>query len=161
MDQDRDSAPTGASVTNDRTGIVVTRAQALFASWVSDVLVYVVVLELFVQYLPRVVTESFTVSILTAMVLKLLIVGIAGLEHHTRSRFQRHQGPLWRAFGLLTMFSILFISKFVVLEVIDIVFGDRVTLGGFIEVALLVVTMIAAQQGMTWIYRRLGSQNVP
>jgi hypothetical protein len=59
------------------------------------------------------------------------------------------------------MFSILFISKFVILEVIDIVFGDRVTLGKFIEVAVLVVTMILARQGLTWTYRRLGEQNSP
>ena len=59
------------------------------------------------------------------------------------------------------MFSILFVSKFVILEVIDIVFGDRVTLGKFIEVAALVVTMILARQGVAWTYRRLGEQDSP
>ena len=43
-------------------------------------------------------------------------------------------------------------------EVIDIVFGDRVTLGGFIEVLVLVLTMILARLGLTWTYRRLGEQ---
>ena len=49
--------------------------------------------------------------------------------------FKRHEGSGWRLLGLVTMFAILFLSKFVILEVIDIVFGDRVTLGGFIEVS--------------------------
>ena len=56
------------------------------------------------------------------------------------------------------MFSILFISKFVVLEVIDVIFGDRVALCGFIEVALLVVTMILARRSVTWAYRRIGDR---
>ena len=161
MDQDPHNPPEEASIASDPTGIRVTRAQELFASWVTDVLVYVMVLELFVQYLPRVITESFTVSILTAVVLKLLIDGIARLEHRAHGWFQRREGSGWRVLGLLTMFSILFISKFVVLEVVDIVFGDRVTLGGFIEVAFLVVTMILARQGVTWSYRRLGDQGSP
>ena len=69
---------------------------------------------------------------------------------------QRAKGKLWRALGIIAVFSILFISKFVVLEIIGIIFGDRVYLGGFIEVALLVVTMILARRSVTWVYRRLG-----
>ena len=67
----------------------VTRSQALFASWVTDVLLYIVILNLFVQYVPKVVTESFTISIFTAVVLKLLIEVIARLEH----RIQRLVRP--------------------------------------------------------------------
>jgi hypothetical protein len=59
------------------------------------------------------------------------------------------------------MYAILFFSKFVVLEVIDIVFGDLVTLGGFLEVVVLVLTMILARLGLTWTYRRLGEQGSP
>ena len=54
------------------------------------------------------------------------------------------------------MFLILFSSKFVVLEVIDIIFGDRVSLGGFMDVALLVVILILARGLVTWCYYRLG-----
>ena len=121
-------------------------------------LVFIVVLNLFVEYVPRVITESFTISIFTAVVLKLLIDAIARLEHHVSGWFKRRQGSGWRLLGLVTMFAILFFSKFVVLEVIDIVFGDRVTLGGFIEVLVLVLTMILARLGLTWTYRRLGEQ---
>ena len=127
-------------------GTRVTRGQAVFASWVTDVLVYIVVLNLFVEYVPKVITESFTISIFTAVVLKFLIDAIAGLEHRVGGWFKKRQGPAWRALGLVALFSILFISKFVVLEIIDIVFGDRVALGGFIEVALLVVHDLGAPE---------------
>ena len=127
-------------------GTSVTRGQEVFASWATDVLVFIVVLNLFVEYVPKVITESFTISIFTAIVLKLLIDVIAGLEHHVRGWFS---GEKDRAGGVRAgaVFAILFISKFVVLEIIDIVFGDRVSLGGFIEVASLVVTMILARRG--------------
>lgn len=137
-------------------GTSVTRKQALFASWATDVLVYIVVLNLFVEYMPKVVTESFTISIFTAVVLKFLIDAIAGLEHRVRGWFGEREGSIWRVLGVAAVFSILFISKFVVLEIIDIIFGDRVSLGGFIQVALLVITMIVARRSVAWVYRRLG-----
>ncbi len=143
-------------IASGNDGNSVTRRQAVFASWMTDVLVYIVVLNLFVEYVPTVLTESFTISIFTAVVLKLLIDAIAGLEHRVREWFSAREGKLWRALGVIAVFSILFISKFVVLEIIGIIFGDRVYLGGFIEVALLVVTMILARRSVTWVYRRLG-----
>ena len=73
-------------------GTSVTRGQAVFASWVTDVLVYIVVLNLFVEYVPKVITESFTISIFTAVVLKLLIDVIAGLEHRVGGWFSEREG---------------------------------------------------------------------
>ena len=148
-------------IANGPEGTGVTHAQALFASWVTDVLVYIVVLNLFVEYVPKVITESFTISIFTAVVLKFLIDAIAGLEHRVREWFSEREGKLWRALGVIAVFSILFISKFVVLEIIGIIFGERVYLGGFIEVALLVITMILARRSVTWVYRRLGDPAQP
>lgn len=148
----------GLPIANDTGGIRVTRGQELFASWVTDVLVYVLVLNLFVEYVPKVITESFTISIFTAVVLKLLIDAIAGLERRVRGWFSDREGPIWRILGVMAVFSILFISKFAVLEIIDIIFGDRVTLGGFIEVALLVVTMILARRSVTMAYRWIGER---
>jgi hypothetical protein len=148
----------GIAITSDSGGTRVTRSQALFASWVTDVLLYIVILNLFVQYVPKVITESFTISIFTAVVLKLLIEVIARLEHRTRGWFDQREGRVWRALRAATMFSILFLSKFVVLEVIDIIFGDRVSLGGFIEVVVLVLSLILARLGVRWVYDRLGER---
>ena len=36
-------------------------------------------------------------------------------------------------------------SKFVVLELVDVVFGDAVSLGGFIPVTLLVVALLVSR----------------
>ena len=52
---------------------MITRTQELFASWVTDVLVYIFGLNLFIEYVPRVITESFTISIYTAAILKFAL----------------------------------------------------------------------------------------
>ena len=62
---------------------------------------------------------------------------------------------------IAAIFAILFFSKFVVLEVIDIVFGDTVELGQFIEVAILVVTLILVRLGVKLIYERLATIDYP
>jgi len=132
-----------------------TPNQARFLSWLADILVYTLVLNLFVEYLPRVVIESFSISIITAILLKLLLDSILGFEHRVAGWFSRRDGQAWRMLGLLTMFSILFLSKFVVLELTHLVFGGRVYLGGLIEVVLLIVTLIAARQALAVIYYRV------
>ena len=151
----------GISIASDTSGIWVTSSQERFVSWVMDVLVYIVVLNLFVQYVPSFITESFAISIFTAVILKLLIDAITGLERRVSGWFNQHEGWVWRAVGLVATLSILFFSKFVILEVVDLVFRDRVTLGGFLDVALLVVTMILARLGISWAYHRLGQVRPP
>ena len=39
-------------------------------------------------------------------------------------------------------------SKLVVLELVDLVFGDRVSLGGFFSVTLLVVTLLLSRSAV-------------
>lgn len=51
----------------------------------------------------------------------------------------------------------MFGSKFLILEVVDWVFGDHVELGKLVEVILLVVAMLVANGVMTSIFNQLGS----
>jgi len=139
-----------------RDDIVITAAQRRFASWMTDVLVYVVVLNLFVEYADAVVIDSFTISILTAVLLKGLLDVIIGVEHRVVGFFSSRPGAINRIVGLLATFSILFLSKFVILEAVDLVFGDHVDLGHLLEVILLVIALMAARTGMGAIYGALG-----
>ena len=42
-------------------------------------------------------------------------------------------------------------SKFLVLEAVNLVFGDRVSLGGFVSVTLLVVVLLLARAVVRWL----------
>ena len=136
----------------------MTPAQRRFASWMADVLVYVVVLNLFVEYVDAVVIDSFAISILTAVLLKLLLDVIVGLEHRVSGFFRRRSGTVFRILELVSAWAILFLSKFALLEIVDIVFGDEVELGGLLEVILLVIALIATRQLFQSIYERLGER---
>ncbi len=140
---------------NEPAPITITTAQQRFASWMTDVLVYIVVLNLFVEFSDAVVIDSFWISILTAVLLKALLDVITGLEHRT-SAFFRELGGAWRAVGLLVTFLILFLSKFVILESVDIVFSEHVELGGFLQVVALIIALMATRRAFDEVFRRLG-----
>jgi hypothetical protein len=57
---------------------------------------------------------------------------------------------------IIAVWLILFLSKFVILEVVDIVFGDHVELGGFITVLTLVLVMMITREIVQRIYLSLG-----
>jgi hypothetical protein len=136
----------------------MTDAQARYASWMADVLVYVVVLNLFVEFADEIVIDSFWISILTAILLKLMLDALKGVEHRVGSFFRAREGTIYKVLGWASVFSILFLGKLLILEVVNIVFGDHVDLGHFIEIAALIVSMIVVRGAMQWIYERLGDQ---
>ena len=68
--------------------ITITRGQARFVSWVSEVLLDIVVLNLFVEYVHTIVIDSFAISVLTALLMKLAIDAVKGLEHRVRNYFR-------------------------------------------------------------------------
>ena len=136
--------------------ITITPAQGRFISWTSEVLVDIVVLNLFVEYVHTIVIDSFTISILTAVLLKLMIDAVKGLEQRVSAYFGAKDGAVWRALGLLAVFSILFFSKFVILEAVNLVFGDHVELGRLIEIIPLILTMLIASALLQLVYKSLG-----
>jgi len=53
------------------------------AAGIIDVFVYVVVLNLFIEYLPQVISETFTLSLLTAALLKLVLELVVAAKKQT------------------------------------------------------------------------------
>ena len=135
----------------------ITRAQEIYASWFIDVLIYIVVLNLFDQYHHAVRIDSFTISILTALLLKAMIVLIGRFEHRIHHYFEQKEGAAFKILGTAVIISILILGKLLILEVVDLVFGDLVELGHFWTVLALILAMIIAQKFAVWVYRRLGT----
>jgi uncharacterized integral membrane protein len=149
------------SVVNRPNGadeITITKSQGRYLSWVSDVLIDIVVLNFFVEYVDSVIIDSFAISVLTALLLKLMLDAVKGLEHGVASYFRSKEGWAFRVLGLVTVFSILFLSKFAILEAVNFVFGDHVELGHFIEVVAIIVTMLVVRGVLQAVYERLGAR---
>jgi hypothetical protein len=117
---------------------------------------YIVVLNLYVEYSDAKVIDSFTISILTAVLLKVLLatimVGKSAVWRWAKSRESRRSTII----GIVGVWAIAFFSKFLVLEAVNLVFSDYVTFGGFGDVMLLVVCMIVARELVERIYLWLG-----
>ena len=136
--------------------VTVTRRQSIFFSWTTDALIYIIVLNLFVEYNAKIVIDSFTISIFTAILLKILLEIILKFEHLVADFFKSRPGKLSSFLRFLTTWGILFLSKFLILEVVDIVFGEHVELGKFLDVIVLVVALMVARAVFQWIYMSLG-----
>ena len=113
-----------------------------------DVFVYVVVLNLFVEYLPQVLTETFTLSLLTAVLLKLVLELVVAVKNRVKARFRTAATPAGKVGAGFLLWLVLFGSKFLVLEVVALVFGPRVTLGGFFLVTVLILVLLACRAGV-------------
>lgn len=138
--------------TGELREVNVTSAQDRFRSWAVDVLIYTTVLNLFVEYNSAIIIDSFTISIFTAAVLKVLLDVLTAVEHRIGHFFGRYNKWL----GYLSMWLVLFLSKFLILEVIDVIFGEHVELGHFVDVVFLILAMMVTRELATRIYVRLG-----
>jgi hypothetical protein len=105
----------------------------------------VVVLNLAIEYVPSVISESFTLSLLTAILLKVALEVVIALKNRVIKRFHAATTRRGRIAAALSLWVVAAGSKLVVLELVALVFRDAVSLGGFISVTLLVVTLLLAR----------------
>lgn len=115
---------------------------------IVDVFVYVVVLNLAIEYLPAVISEGFTLSLLTAVLLKVALEVVVVLKGRIVGGFHAAESVWGRVTAGLLLWLVAAGSKIVVLEMVDVVFGDAVSLGGFVSVTLLVITLLASRAGV-------------
>jgi hypothetical protein len=141
---------------NTITEVTITRRQEIFISWSKDILIYIVVLNLFVEFNNNIEIDSFTISIFTAILLKILLEIILRFEHRVAGFFKSRPGTLSNFLRLLSTWLILFLSKFLILEVVDFVFGEHVELGKFLDVIVLVIALMVAREVYLRIYLSLG-----
>ena len=101
-----------------------------------------VVLNLAIEYVPSVISEGFTLSLLTAVLLKLALEMVIVLKTKVISMLRAATTRRAKVAAALSLWVVAAGSKLVVLELVDLVFGDAVSLGGFIPVTLLVVALL-------------------
>jgi hypothetical protein len=118
-----------------------------------DVLVYVVVLNLFVEYVPQVISETFTLSLLTAVLLKVILEVVVAAKNWAKARFKAASTPSGKAVAAVLLWLVLFGSKFLVLEAVALVFGSRVSLGGFFSVTLLILALLLSRAAVQRLLR--------
>ncbi len=118
-----------------------------------------IVLNLFAEYWDRVHVDGFTVSLIAAVLLQLLLQATLALEHVVDGRFEERTGTGWTVLRLLCAWMILFGSKFIMLGAISFFMGDAVHFEGPMHGAgpfiWMIIAMLAAEELVTRVHRRL------
>lgn len=134
-----------------------TPAQQLFVDNVLGILVYAVVLGFYDDYTDLVDVTSASTVFLAAIVLQALTWGTFQVKDAVVARLR---GPSagHRVAMALGVWLVMFTSKFVFVEVVDLLFGDDVRLSSFWAVLAVVATVTVVGGALTWVHRRLGTE---
>lgn len=119
-----------------------------------DVLVYLVVLGVFIQLFPDIISETFLLALLTAILLKLVLELVLWAKKKIVARIRSTETRWVRIVSVITLLLVLPGSKFIVLGLVDLAFGGAVRLGGFFQVTALIIVLMLARAGMRWVFRR-------
>jgi hypothetical protein len=133
--------------------------QRLFVRYFTAILIDLVVLCLFDEYSGKVEIDSFTVSLLAAVLLQVLLKLTIAVEHWVAKLFKGRPGVLMTVLRFLCAWLVLFGSKFVILEALSMAFGSTVrfigAFHGIVVLIVVVVTMLLVEEAVVRIYRRL------
>ena len=128
-----------------------SKRQILFIRYFTAILIDLTVLNLFNEYSDNVKIESFSISLLTAVVLQLMLQITFKVEHGVGAHFLKKGRKGLRIFSA---WALLFGSKFAILWVLEVFFGDQIQfLGpyhGILTFILVIVTMLAAEALVRW-----------
>lgn len=153
-------------MTEEIPGVALTETisnrQRLFIRYLTAILIDLTVLNLFDEYWNLVSVESFTISVLAAILLQVLLQATLALEHRVALFFKSKSGGFAKFLRFFCAWLILFGSKFVMLGAIDFAFGDEVAFTGpahgVVAFIVVIVVMLAAEELAVRIYRRLAER---
>jgi hypothetical protein len=134
--------------------------QRAFMRYLTATLVDLAVLGLFAEYWDAVSADSFTILLLAAVVLQVLLKLTIVLEHRLAAFFNARPGGFNKFMRFFSAWLVLFGSKFVILEALALAFGNRLQFGGpfhgIVALIVVVVVMLAVEAVLVKFYRRLG-----
>ncbi len=138
----------------------ITTGQRLFLRYFTAILIDLVVLNLFAEFWDLVTVESFSISLLAAVLLQVLLKLTLAIEHRIGAYFKAKEGAMAKFLRIFCAWLILFGSKFVILFAVDVAFGDAIVFGGplhgVVSFIAVVFAMLIAEELIVRFYQRLG-----
>jgi hypothetical protein len=142
------------------SAVAPSNRQRLFLRYFTAILIDLVVLGLFAQYWDRVHVETFSVALLAALVLQVLLKITLAIEHWVAGLFEGREGGGAKTLRVLSAWLILFGSKFVILDALQLAFGHDIhfegRLHGVVPLIVVLVVMLVAEEAVVRFYRWLG-----
>ncbi len=138
---------------------VVSPKQQIFLKYLTWTLVDLTVLNFFAEYWDKVTITSFGVSLLVAIILQVLLKMTLKLEHYIGEYFNSSANLKMKIYRIFSTWFILFASKFVMLGVLQFVFGDAIVFSGayhgVVAFIILVIVILAAEYLIMRLYDAL------
>jgi len=140
-----------------------TEAQVLFVRYFVAILVDLIVLNIFEEYWSAVIIQSFSISLLTAILLQVLLKTTIKVEHKISIYFKT-KSKLVKILGYIVMYIVLLIAKISILEAVHLIFGDKVQFTGLwhgvIAFLTVVLVMLTIEQIVVKVYFTLGVKKI-
>jgi len=133
----------------------LSQKQLFFQEMVLGTLVYAVVLGFFEDHTEILNTWSYTITFLVAVVMQILTYLTFQLKAVVVRHFKVKEGSKAKIAMVLGVWLILFLSKFVFLAVIDVIFGESVKISGFVGLMMIIITMTVTKKLIDYVYERL------
>ncbi len=132
--------------------MTITFRQRIFLRYLMAILIDLMILNLFVEFWDAVVIDSFAISILAAFILQILLRVTMMIEHKVANYFKSKPGKLNVFLRWFTAWAILFGSKFIILFVIDVVFGAHVEFSNVIVFIAVIIAIVLFEVGITSLF---------
>ena len=133
----------------------INNRQMIFREMVLGTLVYAVVLGFFNDYTDILNTQSYSTTFLVALVMQILTYITLLVKKRVASPFKQKTGTISKVAMVVGVWLVLFLSKFVFLAVIDILFGQAVEISGFVGLIAIILTMTIVKELIDYIYIKL------
>jgi len=126
-----------------------SKRQVLFLKYLTWTLVDLTVLNFFAEYWDKVTITSFGVSLFIAITLQVLLKTTISLEHRISKYMKSKERLDKKILHIFSTWFVLFASKFVMLWVLQLLFGDAIVFAGayhgVITFIVLVMTILLVE----------------
>lgn len=133
------------------------KKQELFLDMFVGVLLYSVVLGFFNDYTNILSTSSYSTTFFLAIVMQLLTYATLAIKDRVKASFKSKPSK-WATPGLIfSVWLVLFLSKFVFLAVIEVIFSQDVAISGFVGLLIIVASLTITQKLAENAYTKLSN----
>ena len=133
-------------------GSTMTFRQMIFVRYLMAILIDLAVLNLFAEFWDAVVIDSFAISILAAFILQILLRVTMIIEHKVAHHFKSKPGKINVFLRWFSIWAILFGSKFIILFIIDLIFGEHVEFSNVLVFIVVIIAIVLCEVGITALY---------
>ena len=133
--------------------------QQIFLKYFTFTLVDLIVLNIFAEFWDKVTITSFGVSLFIAFTLQVLLKMTIALEHRISNYMKSNEKLDKKILHILTTWFILFASKFVMLGILQLIFGETIVFSGayhgVVAFIVVVIAILVSEYILTRIYKAL------